>query len=79
MYSNGNLSWLGAGTVLPEFRSRGANKALVEARIREGQTRGISTFAAEAAFSASVPVNTSYGNLKGFEGEAIDHQHGPSR
>lgn len=66
MYSSGGCSWLGAGMVLPQFRGRGVHKALIEARIRESQTRGISKFVAEATFSASTPVNTSYENLKTF-------------
>jgi hypothetical protein len=69
MFSAGERSWLGAGTVLPAFGSRGAHKALINARLAEGKTRGTSTFAVEAAFSVSSAPNISYENLKklGFE------------
>lgn len=63
MYCSGDRGWLGAGTVLPAFRSRGAHKALIHARVAEGQARGVSRFAVEAKFSATVTANTSYANL----------------
>lgn len=69
MFSAGDYSWLGAGTVLPRFASRGAHKALIEARMTEGRARGTLRFAAEATFSNSATVDISYDNLRkmGFE------------
>lgn len=69
MYSSGNRSWLGGGTVLPAFRNRGAQKALISARLCEGTARGTSAFVVEAKFSSADAANVSYDNLKklGFE------------
>ncbi|WP_244473605.1 GNAT family N-acetyltransferase [Rhizobium sp. Leaf262] len=69
MYTSGNRSWLGGGTVLPAFRNRGAQKALIRARIDEGMARGTSTFVVEAKLSWLSTANISYDNLKklGFE------------
>lgn len=64
MYSSGNRSWLGGGTVLPAFRNRGAQKALISARIDEGTARGTSIFVVEAKLSSPDTANVSYDNLK---------------
>lgn len=64
MYSSGNRSWLGGGTVLPAFRNRGAQKALISSRIDEGTARGTSTFVVEAKLSSPNTANVSYDNLK---------------
>lgn len=69
MFTVGDDSWLGAGTVLPAFASRGAHKALIGARVAKGVAGGSSRFAVEATFSASSAINVSFDNLKkmGFE------------
>ena len=42
LYATGDIGWLGIGAALPEFRGRGAQSALLAARIRDGAELGVS-------------------------------------
>lgn len=64
MYVSGEYAWLGGGTTLPAFRNRGVQKALIQARIDAGATRGVSTFVVETQVPSSHQLNVSYENLR---------------
>jgi hypothetical protein len=63
MYINGKYAWLGGGNTLPEFRNRGAQKALINARLNEGVSRGVKTFAVETENPSAEKANISFKNL----------------
>lgn len=64
LYIDGIYAWLGIGSTLPEFRSKGAQAALIARRIADGLAQGVEYFISETE-----SFNTSYQNLvrAGFE------------
>lgn len=64
IYMSGSYAWLGGGTTVPEFRNRGVQKALIEARIDEGVANGVSTFVVETEAPMTGKPNVSYENLR---------------
>lgn len=69
MYASGNFAWLGGGATVPEFRNRGAQKALIAARLNHGARQGVQTFVVETAQPSAQEPNISHANLiaTGFE------------
>ncbi|NWJ26367.1 GNAT family N-acetyltransferase [Rhizobium sp. RM] len=69
IFTFGNYAWLGGGTTHPEFRNRGVQKALIQARTDYGIAEGISTFVVETEVPTAGKPNISYENLRkmGFE------------
>jgi hypothetical protein len=63
MYASGGWAWLGGGTTVPEFRNRGAQKALIAARVNEGINKGVETFVVETAQPSAGELNISHANL----------------
>ncbi|MBB3657944.1 GNAT superfamily N-acetyltransferase [Rhizobium sp. BK650] len=55
--------WLGGGTTLAEYRNRGAQKALIDARLNKGLEQGVFRFAVETAQPQEGPPNISFDNL----------------
>lgn len=64
MYVSGSYAWLGGGTTVPEFRNRGVQKALIQARIDCGIAQGVLTFAVETEVPSTDKPNISYDNLR---------------
>ncbi|MBB5539536.1 GNAT family N-acetyltransferase [Rhizobium giardinii] len=69
MYASNGWAWLGGGATIPEFRNRGAQKALITARLNEGATQGVKSFVVETAQPTANDPNISHANLiaTGFE------------
>ncbi len=69
MYMSDGWAWLGGGTTVPEFRGRGAQKALIAARLNDGASQGVQTFVVETAEPSAGAQNISNANLvaMGFE------------
>jgi GNAT superfamily N-acetyltransferase len=69
MYASGSYAWLGGGATVPEFRNRGAQKALIAARLNQGVGQGVQTFVVETARPSADEPNISHANLiaTGFE------------
>ncbi|RUM03987.1 GNAT family N-acetyltransferase [Rhizobium chutanense] len=69
MYASDGYGWLGGGATVPEFRNRGAQKALIAARLNEGAVQGVRTFVVETAQPSTGEPNISHANLiaLGFE------------
>lgn len=69
VYVAGKYAWLGGGTTIPEFRNRGVQKALINSRINQGITSGVSKFVVETEAPSVGTPNISYDNLRkmGFE------------
>lgn len=63
MYASGGWAWLGGGTTVPEFRNRGAQKAVIAARLNEGAKQGVQTFVVETAQPSTGERNISHANL----------------
>lgn len=63
MFMEDGYAWLGGGTTLAEYRNRGAQKALINARLNEGLAQGVSHFAVETAEPQEGQPNISYANL----------------
>jgi GNAT superfamily N-acetyltransferase len=63
MFASGSFAWLGGGTTVPSFRNRGAQKALIQARLQEGADRGVSTFVVETEVPSAEKTNISNANL----------------
>jgi hypothetical protein len=64
MFVEDGCAWLGGGTTLGEYRNRGAQKALINARLNEGLAQGVSLFAVETAEPQEDQPNISFANLK---------------
>jgi GNAT superfamily N-acetyltransferase len=62
-------AWLGGGAVLEQYRNRGGQKALINARLNEGLAQGVSLFAVETGQPQEGQPNISFANLikAGFE------------
>ena len=69
LYAAGDLGWLGIGAALPEFRGRGAQSALLAARIRDGAEIGLSTLVTETGVVEKGRPAFSHANIlrSGFE------------
>ncbi|MBY5585693.1 GNAT family N-acetyltransferase [Rhizobium leguminosarum] len=69
MYAADGRAWLGGGATVPEFRNRGAQKALITARLNQGISQGVQTFVVETAQPSAAEPNISHANLivAGFE------------
>lgn len=63
MFASGSYAWLGGGTTVPSFRNRGAQKALIQARLQEGADHGVSTFVVETEVPSAEKPNISNSNL----------------
>ncbi|TZG32442.1 GNAT family N-acetyltransferase [Agrobacterium sp. B1(2019)] len=63
MFASGSFAWLGGGTTVPSFRNRGAQKALIQARLEDGAARGVSTFVVETEVPSAEKANISNANL----------------
>lgn len=63
MFASGSFAWLGGGTTVPGFRNRGAQKALIQARVVDGANRGVSTFVVETEVPSAEKANISNANL----------------
>lgn len=64
MYVSGSYAWLGGGTTVPEFRNRGVQKALIQARTDYGIAQGVLTFVVETEVPSAGKLNISYDNLR---------------
>ncbi|WP_313199560.1 N-acetyltransferase [Rhizobium sp.] len=69
MFVSGEYAWLGGGTTRPEFRNRGVQKALIQARTECGVAQGVSTFVVETEVPSIGKPGISHENLRkmGFE------------
>jgi hypothetical protein len=69
IYISDGWAWLGGGATVPEFRNRGAQKALIAARLNEGAIQGVKSFVVETAQPTASDPNISHANLiaTGFE------------
>ena len=69
MYATGGHAWLGGGATLPEYRGRGAQKALIHARLDDGRSHGVTHFVVETAAPSADGQDVSHANLvnAGFE------------
>lgn len=47
LYSDGSTAWLGVASTRPEYRGRGAQSAILAARIEAGRSDGVRVFASE--------------------------------
>ncbi|QWW71595.1 GNAT family N-acetyltransferase [Rhizobium sp. WYJ-E13] len=63
IFIQGGYAWLGGGTTLPDYRGRGAQKALINARLNEGLAKGVSLFAVETVQPQEGQPNSSFANL----------------
>jgi GNAT superfamily N-acetyltransferase len=57
------IGWLGLGATLPGFRGRGAQSAILAARIEEARRRGASTVTTETGELAEGRPSSSYRNI----------------
>jgi GNAT superfamily N-acetyltransferase len=69
LFVTGAVGWVGAGGTLPEFRRRGAQGALLAARIEAGREAGCETLVTETGEPIDGQPGGSYRNLEraGFE------------
>jgi GNAT superfamily N-acetyltransferase len=69
LFVTGGVGWVGAGGTLPEFRRRGAQGALLAARIEAGRRAGCETLVTETGSPIDGQPGGSYRNLEraGFE------------
>jgi hypothetical protein len=69
LFVTGSVGWVGAGGTLPEFRRRGAQGALLAARIEAGVAAGCETLVTETGEPVKGRPGSSYRNLvrAGFE------------
>lgn len=63
MFIEDGCAWVGGGATLAEYRNRGAQKALINARLNEGLAQGVSLFAVETGQPQEGQPNISFGNL----------------
>ncbi|WP_454858081.1 GNAT family N-acetyltransferase [Rhizobium binxianense] len=63
MFASGSFAWLGGETTVPSFRNRGAQKALIQARLGDGVARGVSTFVVETEVPSADKASISNANL----------------
>lgn len=63
LYADGTYAWLGIAATRPEFRRRGAQSALLAARIDAGRDAGVRRFAAETDERVEGRSDQSYRNI----------------
>jgi GNAT superfamily N-acetyltransferase len=63
LFVTGNVGWVGAGGTLPQFRRRGAQAALLAARIEAGAEVGCETLVTETGEPIDGRPGSSYRNL----------------
>ena len=63
LYARGALGWLGAAATLPEYRRRGAQGALLAARIRRAADLGCTKLVTETGERTHDRPNVSYRNI----------------
>lgn len=63
LYADGGHGWLGAATTLPQFRRRGAQGAILAARIEAGRADGVRRFGAETGERIQGRPDQSYRNI----------------
>ena len=63
LYADGDHGWLGAAATRPEFRRRGAQRALIAARLEAGRAQGVRRFATETGERIAGAVDQSYRNI----------------
>jgi hypothetical protein len=63
LFASGSFAGLGGGTTVPGFRNRGAQKALIHARLQEGAVHGVSTFVVETEVPSPEKASISNANL----------------
>jgi GNAT superfamily N-acetyltransferase len=73
LFVTGAVGWLGAAGTLPEFRRRGAQGALLAARIEAGREAGCETLVTETGEPLDGMPGSSYRNLvrAGFEARYV--------
>jgi GNAT superfamily N-acetyltransferase len=59
----GTVGWLGFGATLPEFRGRGAQSAILAARIEDARVQGCSTVVTETGALEEGRPSSSYRNI----------------
>jgi len=64
VFVQGDHAWIGAGSTLAEFRGRGAQSALLAARIRAAAERGCTVVATETGEPAAGEPNPSLENIR---------------
>jgi GNAT superfamily N-acetyltransferase len=65
LYIHGSLAWLGIGSTRPAFRGRGAQPALLAARIEVARAAGVTTLATETGERIEGSTSPSYRNILG--------------
>jgi GNAT superfamily N-acetyltransferase len=61
---SGGIGWLGIGATRPEHRRRGAQSALLAARIEAGLAQGVEGFATETGRPLPGEAGPSFANIK---------------
>lgn len=66
MYMDDGYAWLGGGATIAEYRNRGAQAALINARLEAGLSQGVSVFSVETEQpeQGRERGSTSYSNLR---------------
>ncbi|WP_423199819.1 MULTISPECIES: hypothetical protein [unclassified Cupriavidus] len=65
LFQDGDRGWLGVDTTLPGYRRRGAQSALIAARIADGLAAGITAFGAETG-NPPAETATGYSSYRNF-------------
>ena len=63
LFLEGGVGWLGIGGTRPEFRGKGAQNALIAARIEHGRALGAHTFTTETGEGVAGRPGGSYRNI----------------
>lgn len=63
LYADGDHGWLGVAATLPRFRRRGAQGAILAARIEAGRADGVRRFATETGERVEGRPDQSYRNI----------------
>jgi GNAT superfamily N-acetyltransferase len=63
LYVDGGVGWLGLGATLPEYRGRGAQSAILAARIEDARRQGCATVVTETGELADDRPSSSYRNI----------------
>jgi GNAT superfamily N-acetyltransferase len=81
LFVTGTVGWLGAAGTLPEFRRRGAQGALLAARIAAGREAGCETLVTETGELVDERPGSSYRNLvrAGFQARYVRQNYLSSR
>ena len=63
LYVEGSVGWFGFGATLPEYRGRGAQSAILAARIEDARRQGCGTVVTETGELADDRPSSSYRNI----------------